>query len=156
MTNQMWQQQDIEFCIGKFGEEAVSYVTGQAGDGAMLVAQSEFLEVLSYLKDEAAWQFDMLSNITAVDFPEHYELVYHLYSREQQKMAVVKTRCTKENPRVWSVTPLWPSADFQEREAYDLMGIHFVGHLQLKRILLPDSFPGHPLRKDFQMNAASR
>jgi NADH-quinone oxidoreductase subunit C len=91
--------------------------------------------------------------LTAVDQPERFEVVYHLWSikdRTTEPFVLKVYIGDKENPAVPSVTPIWRGANYQEREAYDLMGIRFEGHPNLKRIVLWEGFPGHPLRKDFE------
>jgi NADH-quinone oxidoreductase subunit C len=105
------------------------------------------------LKTQPALQFDHLCSVTAVDYPERIELVYHLYSRTLKQELVMKLRADKvgdELPKAVSVVSLWPTADFQEREVYDLMGVQFTGHPSLRRILLPEEFAGHPLRKEYK------
>ncbi len=97
--------------------------------------------------------YRMLMSMTAVDWKTGFELVYHLYRLDSAFPIVV--RCSlphEENPEVPSLTPFWPGADFQEREIYDLIGIVFEGHPDLRRILLADDFQGHPLRKDYQQD----
>jgi NADH:ubiquinone oxidoreductase subunit C len=103
--------------------------------------------------------YDYLSSITAVDWLERIELVYHLYSfnyRQRPGGMVLRVDLERPDypdyPLCPSLTKLWPGVDFQEREVYDLMGVMFVGHPDLRRILLSDDFPGHPLRKDFVFN----
>lgn len=97
--------------------------------------------------------FDYLACITGVDYFEagHFEVIYNLYSYSRGEHLVIKTRCPRETPVVPSVTNIWSSALFLERETYDLMGIRFAGHPDLKRILLPEPWVGHPLRKDYDL-----
>jgi len=116
-----------------------------------LVVKSEFLlDTATFLKDIAGLDFDYLTSITAVDYYDYFEVVYQLISLNHNHSLVVKTRCySRDNPAIPSVVSLWRGADFQEREIYDLMGITFDGHPNLKRIVLWDGFQGHPLRKDY-------
>lgn len=116
-----------------------------------LLAKSEsLLEIASYLKTTPGLDFDYLTAITAVDYYDYFEVVYQLTSMKHNHSLVVKTRCyNRDNPSLPSVVGLWRGADFQEREIYDLMGISFDGHPNLKRIVLWEGFEGHPLRKDF-------
>ena len=116
-----------------------------------LVVKSDSLpEVASFLRDTPGLDFDYLNCITAIDYYEYFEVVYQLSSLEHNHSLVVKTRCyDRENPVLPSVVGLWKGADFQEREIYDLMGIGFEGHPNMKRIFLWDGFQGHPLRKDY-------
>ncbi len=107
-------------------------------------------DVCSFLKDDPDLKFDYLISVSAVDYIEHFEVVYHLVSTAHNHGAVVKARCWgREDPSVPSVTGLWQGADFQEREVYDLMGVRFTGHANLKRLLLWEGYPGHPQRKDY-------
>jgi len=106
-------------------------------------------QYLQHLKGPDGYGFDYLSAITAVDYIEYFEVIYHLRSIANNQTAVVKTRLyDRESPSVDSVTFLWRGAELQEREIWDLMGIRFDGHPNLKRIMLWEGFPGHPHRKD--------
>ncbi len=117
----------------------------------VLVVNSDFLlAVAAFLKDTPGLDFDFLNYITAIDYYDHFEVVYQLTSLEHNHSVVVKTRCyDRENPVLPSLVSLWRGADFQEREIYDLMGIRFEGHPNMKRIFLWEGFQGHPLRKDY-------
>lgn len=120
-------------------------------DFTVAVKPEAVTDVARFLHDECG--LDYLALLTAVDRPERFEVVYHLWSIKDQTTEpfVLKAYITdKENPTVPSVTPIWRGANYQEREAYDLMGIRFEGHPNLKRIMLWEGFPGHPLRKDFE------
>jgi len=116
-----------------------------------LVVKSELLlAIATFLKDTPGLDFDYLTAITAVDYYDYFEVIYQLTSIEHNHSLVLKTRCySRDNPTISSVVSLWRGADFQEREIYDLMGIRFDGHPNLKRIFLWDGFQGHPLRKDY-------
>ena len=110
------------------------------------------------MKETSGFSFDLLSSVTAVDYIDHFEIVYHLKSLITLSKATIKTKVgfgRQDQPEIDSVFSLWKGADFQEREIFDLMGIHFNNHPNLKRILLWDGFPGHPLRKDFVTNSQS-
>jgi NADH-quinone oxidoreductase subunit C len=96
--------------------------------------------------------FDYLSCISAVDKKDVYEVVYHIASYPNKLMIQINAEVPKENPSIRSVSHLWYGANYHEREAFDMMGIVFEGHPNLKRILLPDDFEGHPLRKDFKLS----
>jgi NADH-quinone oxidoreductase subunit C len=122
----------------------------ESGPAGLVVKGDSLPEVMAYLKDAGGLKFDYLNYITAVDYYSYFEVVYQLTSLEHNRTVVIKARCYgRENPSVPSVVGLWQGADFQEREIYDLMGIKFEGHPNLKRIFLWDGFPGHPLRKDY-------
>jgi NADH-quinone oxidoreductase subunit C len=116
-----------------------------------LVVDSKFLlGVATYLKITRGLDFDYLTAITAVDYLDYFEVIYQLTSIKHNHSLVVKTRCYgRDNLVLPSVVGLWRGADFQEREIYDLFGISFEGHPNLKRIVLWDGFQGHPLRKDY-------
>ncbi len=126
--------------------EVVSEVTDQA----VVVKSESIYKVAEYLKNSQDFKCDYLNHIAAVDYYDYFELVYQLTSREHNHSLVLKTRCyDRDKSIVPSVVSLWRGADFQEREIYDLMGIAFEGHPNLKRIVLWEGFPGHPLRKDY-------
>jgi len=116
-----------------------------------LVVKSEFLlAVASFLKDTPGLDFDYLTSITAVDYRNYFEVVYQLTSLKHNHSLFMKSRCyDREKPALPSVVNLWRGADFQEREIYDLIGISFEEHPNLKRIFLWEGFKGHPLRKDY-------
>ena len=122
----------------------------ESSQDTVLVKSSSLLKVATFLKDTPNLDFDYLTSITAVDYYDYFEVIYQLTSLQHNHSLVVKTRCYgRDNPTLPSVVSLWRGADFQEREIYDLMGISFDGHPNLKRIFLWDSFQGHPLRKDY-------
>ena len=122
----------------------------EASDSAVLVKSESLFEVAQYLKDSPEFDFDYLTAITAVDYYDYFELIYQLTSLEHNHSLVLKTRCyDRDKPTVPSVVNLWRGADFQEREIYDLMGMSFEGHPNLKRIVLWEGFEGYPLRKDY-------
>lgn len=134
----------------KFGTVIVEN-TASCGMAAIVIEHEHILAVLTYLHDDESYDFDWLNNLTSVDYPDYFEIVYHLTSRRQGHKIAVKARFGKEYPIIDTVTGIWPGADFQEREVFDLMGIFFKGHKDLRRILMPDDFEGHPLRKDFKL-----
>ena len=102
------------------------------------------------LKESNDTSFDYLFCLTGVDYKEHLEVVYHLESTKLGHKLVVKVATEgRENPAVDSVYNIWPTAEWHEREAYDLFGIIFNGHPDLRRILLPDDWEGYPMRKDY-------
>ncbi len=125
-------------------------VVCEASSKAVLVKSESIFNVIKYLKSNPEFDFDYLNYITAVDYFDYFEVVYQLTSRKHNHSLIVKTRCyDRNNPVVPSIVKLWRGADFQEREIYDLMGIRFEGHPNLKRIALWEGFEGHPLRKDY-------
>ena len=116
----------------------------------LVVNGDSLLKIAKFLRDMADLKLDYLNYVTAVDYYSYFEVVYQLTSTKHNHSIVLKTRCyDRESPSVPSVVSLWQGADFQEREIYDLMGIDFKGHPNMKRIFLWDGFQGHPLRKDY-------
>ena len=132
----------------QYGEDVK--MLGEGAQSALLVEPNCIVEILGLLKTNQAYQFNMLRNLTAVDYLDYMEIVYHLYSLPLRQAITVKTRCSMENLQVPSVIELWPSANFQEREIYDLLGVKFIGHPDLRRILMPEEFTEHPLRKTYK------
>ena len=119
-------------------------------DHEVLVQTSSLLSVAGFIKDDPELDFSFLTSISAVDYLDHFELVYHLLSMRRNHSGIVKTRVHgRGEPVVPSVMKVWRGADLQEREIWDLMGIRFDGHPNMKRVLLWEDFPGHPLRKDY-------
>ena len=130
--------------------EAVPGAVEESTERDVWVAAESVQEVCRFLKEDPDLSFDYLVSVSAVDYVDHFEVVYHLVSITHNHGAVVKARCYgREDPNLPSVTGLWQGADFQEREVYDLMGVRFTGHANLKRLLLWEGFPGHPQRKDY-------
>ncbi|MCY4556364.1 MAG: NADH-quinone oxidoreductase subunit C [Chloroflexi bacterium] len=119
-------------------------------EAAVWVEPGSLDSVASVLHDDAEIDFKFLNSISAIDFVEHFELVYHLTSISRRHTGVVRSRVYgREEPTAASVVGVWKGADFQEREIWDLMGVRFIGHPNMKRIMLWEGFDGHPLRKDF-------
>ena len=122
----------------------------EAGKDSVLIRSDSLAQAAAYLKDTDGLKFDYFNYVTAVDYYTYFEVIYQLTSLEHNRSVILKTRCYgRDNPSVPTVTHLWQGADFQEREIYDLFGIKFEGHPNLKRIFLWEGFPGYPLRKDF-------
>ena len=136
--------------LGRDVQVALPSAVEQWGGSNLWIKPDTVLDVCQFLKETAGLEFDLLSSISAVDYVEYFELVYHLTSTRLKHSAVVKTRLFgRERPAVHSVVSVWQGADLQEREIWDLMGIAFLEHPNLKRIMLWEGFPGHPLRKDY-------
>ncbi|HEY0708191.1 MAG TPA: NADH-quinone oxidoreductase subunit C [Polyangia bacterium] len=121
-----------------------------ARDAGFSVHPDALLKVAGILRDDPALAFDFLQNLTAIDWLKtgHIELVYHLFSYQHRHEVVLKTSVPREAPRVPSLAGLWNNANWLEREQYDLFGVIFEGHPDLRRLLLPDDWVGHPMRKD--------
>lgn len=120
------------------------------GYSGWIVEKDHLIEVATALRDE--FGYDLLSSVTGVDYyPDTMEVVYHAYKTTGGPGMVFKVQVPRQDPiEVPSVTPIWPGAEFQEREAWDLLGIRFTGHLDLRRIFMWEGFAGHPLRKDWK------
>ena len=119
-------------------------------DGVLRVKSQKIADVANFMKSDSGLDFNFLNSISAVDYIDHFEVVYHLTSLNKRHTAIVKTRLVgRDDLTLPSVYHLWRGADFQEREIWDLMGISFSGHPIMKRIMLWEGFEGHPLRKDY-------
>lgn len=132
--------------------QEIPKTAGQArGDELYLaVSPAQLLEVSRFIRFDPPMAFDFLSFVTSVDFKTHFEVVYYLTSTRHPHKLVLKVRVDdRAAPEVPSVMSVWPTADWQEREIFDLMGIRFSGHYNLRRVLLPEDWEGHPLRKDY-------
>ena len=116
----------------------------------ILISPGHFLPVMAYLKTSPETGLEYLADITAIDCFDYFEINYRLGSFEKNTSLTVKVRCyDRSKPEISSVFSLWKGADFMEREIYDLVGIYFLGHPNMKRLFLWEGFPGHPLRKDY-------
>jgi NADH-quinone oxidoreductase subunit C len=116
------------------------------------VAADKTKEIALFLRDEEVFSFDYMMCLSGVDLNDgSLSAVYHLFSMKHKHKIVLKASCTKEQPHVQSVSSVWGTANWHEREAYDMFGIVFDEHPDLRRILCPDDYPGHPLRKDFKV-----
>ncbi len=131
----------------------VDQIDRSFGELTVNIKREAVLSVLRFLHDDSRTQFIAMVDICGVDYPgdqERFEVVYHLMSPKLNERVRIKLRTDDETP-VQSVTPVYPGADWFEREAYDMYGILFTGHPDLRRILTDYGFDGHPLRKDFPL-----
>jgi NADH/F420H2 dehydrogenase subunit C len=130
---------------GRFGESIVAEDTG-----AVWFTPESIAEVCRFLRDDETHDYAMLSSVTAVDYVEHFDVVYRLTSIARNATTVLKARVYgRGEPSLPSVASVWLGADLQEREIFDLMGVRFEGHPNLKRLLTWEGFQGHPLRRDY-------
>ncbi len=132
--------------------DAVQETHARLGDATARVDPARVVEVLRLLRDDPELEFEMLTDVTAVDYlgeVPRFEVVYHLYSVAKNHRVRVKARVAESAPEIESAVALWPSANWMEREVWDLYGIRFRNHPDLRRILLYEQFDGHPLRKDY-------
>lgn len=119
------------------------------GKPTFTVKASDIVKICRFLKENPDLYFDYLMSLTAVEWPDRFDVVYHLYSIEKKHFLTLKIKTDKENCEVPSVTSVWNAANWQEREVFDMFGIRFDGHPNLKRILLEPTWEGFPLRKDY-------
>ncbi|WP_346988477.1 NADH-quinone oxidoreductase subunit C [Bacillus sp. SW7] len=152
-VNEPYLNQYVEVIKEKMGEDILvdSYINKLSKDVPTLVVESQkYYEVMELLRFHEGLAFDYMSELHATDFVTHMEVYVHLFSYGKKQSVAVKVKLDREAPQVESVTALWKGADWPEREAYDLLGIVFKGHPNLSRILMPDDWVGHPLRKDYE------
>ncbi len=139
----------------RFGE-AILETHSFRGDDTVVVERDRLLELLDFLRNDPDMSFEFLMDLTAVDYlgrkSPRFEVVYHLYSFSKNQRLRVKTGVPEEDPEVDSATVIWKGANWFEREVYDMFGIKFRGHPDLRRILLYEGFEGHPLRKDYPLD----
>jgi NADH-quinone oxidoreductase subunit C len=136
--------------------DAVLATHAQHGDATAIVDPARVVEVLRFLRDDPACGFDMLADLCAVDYLGHaghrgarFEVVYHLLSTRSLQRVRIKAGVPELPCQIDSCVAVWPAADWMEREVFDLYGIRFRNHPDLRRILLYEEFEGHPLRKDY-------
>jgi len=138
--------------LRNFAPDSVEDAREFRGELTIYIRAEGLVRVCEFLRDEPDLTFKFLSDVTALDhYPNEprFEVVYHLLSLQTTERLRLKVRTGGENPRVDSLVPVYPSANAFEREVYDLFGIQFAGHPYLRRILLPEEWEGHPLRKDY-------
>jgi NADH-quinone oxidoreductase subunit C len=118
-------------------------------DPFAIVDPSAIIEVGRFLHDDPEYAMDCLSNQTGVDYKDHIEVVYHFFSYKHRHGCELKIKLPREKPEVATVEEIWRAANWMEREIFDLLGVIFTGHSDMRRILMPEDWPGYPLRKDF-------
>jgi len=132
--------------------DAVLETHAHVGDATACVDPERVVEVARLLRDDSALEFEMLTDVTAVDYlgqEPRFEMVYHFYSVAANRRLRIKARVPEEAAEIDSLVDVYASANWMEREVWDLYGIRFKGHPDLRRILLYEEFEGHPLRKDY-------
>jgi len=122
------------------------------GDAFAVVPAAQWKQACFLARDSEDLAFDFLRSFCGTDRPEEekIELVAHLFSYQKRHAFVLKTKLDRANPEADTVSGVWPAANWYERECYDLLGVNFLGHEDLRRIMLPDDWQGHPLRKDYK------
>jgi NADH-quinone oxidoreductase subunit C len=131
---------------------AVEGVKFDRDEMTIYVERGSIREACALLREDPACPFNFLSDITCVDWypaEPRFEVVYHLLSIPKKERVRLKVRLNSASPTVESLTPVWPGANYFEREVFDLFGIRFTGHPYLRRIMMPEDWEGHPLRKDY-------
>jgi NADH-quinone oxidoreductase subunit C len=139
----------ISQLVARFGGTASEY----QNETTITIHPDRIVDASRYLKDEAG--FEMLLDITAVDYcpnlESRFHLVYHFYSLKKNSILVLRVSLNGSEPEIQTIEGVYPNANWYEREVWDLMGIHFNGHSDLRRIVLPADWVGHPLRKDYPL-----
>ena len=139
----------------KLVPDALVRVVFDPGELTFFVAREKLTEVMGQLRDDAQLRFEFLPSVSGVNYPDdegaELHVVYHLQSMTHNRRLRVETTAPDDDPHVPSVVPLYPAADWHERETWDMFGIVFDGHPHLTRILMPDDWVGHPQRKDYPL-----
>jgi NADH-quinone oxidoreductase subunit C len=141
----------VQMITKKIGIAAVAEATiNRAGEHlpTLKIREKDWLTVVTFFKE--GLHFTYMQNYSAVDYADHMQVVCHLYSFIRKQRIALQVKLDREQPKIASLTALFAAANWNEREMYDLLGITFAGHPNLTRILLPDDWEGHPLRKDYQ------
>lgn len=137
--------------------EAILETHSFRGDDTAIVRPEALVAIATCLKNDPDLDYSYLMDLTAVDClnlgtPHRFEVVYHFFSLSKKHRVRIKIPLGAKNPQVNSIASLWPGADWYEREVWDMFGVQFIGHPNLKRILLYEEFQGHPLRKDYPVD----
>ena len=148
----MTPQEITEKLKAKFGEAITDAKLEGVVDPFIKIKAESLKDVALFLRDDADLQLDYLMCLSGVDFGKGIiGVVYHLASISKKHKITLKVEVSREKPEIPSVESIWRTADWHEREAYDLIGVIFTGHPDLRRILLPYDWEGHPLRKDYKV-----
>jgi NADH-quinone oxidoreductase subunit C len=135
--------------------DAVQEALEAHGELTLVVSREHIVDICRFLKDDPELRYDMLMDVAGVDYlgrEPRFEVVYHLYSIPHNRRLRLKVRVPESDLVVPSVSAVWSTANWHEREAFDMLGIWFAEHPDLRRIYMPDDYPGHPLRKDFPIS----
>jgi len=149
------KEQALAASVDSFDSEAITGGHFDLGELTLEIEPAKIVSVCGFLKFDQ--KFIRLSSLTGVDrYPSEprFEVVYHLHSIERNQRVRLKCRLSGTGPEIESVTSVWRAANWYERETFDLFGIRFLNHPDLKRIMLPDDWEGHPLRKDYAVTGA--
>jgi len=146
----MTAQEINEILKAQFGDAVLDGKLENVPDPFVKVQPERILEIAAFVRSDERLQFDYLMCLSGVDYKGKLGVTYHLYSMVHRHKFVLKVEVPTETPNIPSVESVWKTADWHEREAFDLYGINFTGHPDLRRILLPYDWEGYPLRKDYQ------
>lgn len=144
---------ELQLRLAELAPRLYPHFSVEFGDAVIGIERDQLHNVCAELRDIG---FDRLGMVTAVDYGQWLVLVYRLQSRSLSAALFVKAQLRPDDLTVASVRDIWPAADWQEREVFDMFGVHFEGHPDLRRMLLPDDFEGHPLRKNYVNEAMIR
>jgi NADH-quinone oxidoreductase subunit C len=139
-------------------EEIKEFITGilpssvfdETGEWLNITIESSEWKKLARLLRKTPFNFDYLFCLTCIDWKTDLTMVYHLTSTDHRHVIVIKSKLDRSNPRIETVSDIWRTAEFHEREVFDLFGVEFINHPDLRRLILTDDFVGYPLRKDFE------
>jgi len=134
-------------------QNKIKETSSQHGDETLVIDRDSLLEVVTFLRDKP-YEYNLLLDLTCVDFlgqDPRFEMVYHLFSLAKNHRLRIKAKLSEKDLSIDSLTSLWNNANWLEREVYDMFGIHFDGHPDLRRIFMYDGFEGYPLRKDYPL-----
>jgi NADH-quinone oxidoreductase subunit C len=151
----MSESPHLSYIQERLGSKLLEIMQSQ-GDDVLILDRANLRECFRFLKEDTQLDYDFLSDITAVDYWQkkepRFEVVYQILSRARRQRLRVRVPVPENDPSLESLTPLWRGANFMEREVWDLFGIRFIDHPDLRRILLYEEFEGFPLRKDYPVN----
>ena len=138
----------------RFGERIGPLAPAKA-DAFAVIPAADLVEICRHLKDDPDLAFDCLMNLSSIDWPKknQIEVVYHFWSYSKRHAFILKVQLDRAKPELASIESVWKAADWLEREQFDLMGVQFNGHPDLRRIMMPDDWVGSPLRKDYKEQA---
>ena len=151
-AEQIAAEHPLVHALRAWDAEAVAEVSEFRGDLTLIERRENLRRIAEFLRADAALEFNFLSDITAQDrFPiePRFELNYHLLSIANRQSVCLRVRLSGDDPAIDTVTSVWPTANWHEREIFDLFGIRFEGHPDLRRLLMPDDWEGYPLRRDY-------
>jgi len=134
----------------KILEKIPDAIAGTSGEWLQMeLLPHQWPGTAQWLRDEKDLYFDFLFCLTCIDWLKHLTMVYHVTSTKYRHNLVIKVNLDREKPQIGSVAGIWRTADFHEREVYEMYGVQFIGHPDLRKLILPDDWEGYPMRKDY-------